>query len=165
MSVNSVTILWRLCKIIQTQMDLSDEQVWIYDQKRNIPVTSNLWVTVRFLTGKPFGNTSRFDNTTETQVLYMNSVFTIDIFSRDNSALARKEELILAFGSIYAQRLQELYAFKIARLPVSFTDLSLVEGAAIPYRFSTNLQVQYRTTVSRSVDYYEHFSETPTPEA
>lgn len=165
--VNSTLILKFLCKIIQTQMALSNDQVWIYDQKRNIPVTSNLWVVVRFLTGRVFGNNSIVDPLTglETQSSYMNGVFAIDIFSKDISALARKEEIVMALVSQFSQRQQELYAFKIARTPIAFTDLSAVEGPAIPYRFSINVQVQYVTKLQRSVDYYDHFSEQTTPEA
>lgn len=167
--IDTRTVLWHLCKIIQTQMGLdnstSGAQVWIYDQKRNIPEKMQLWVVVRFLTGKPFGNKSEFINGVEHQSINMNSVFMIDIFSRDDSALARKEEILMAMKSIYAQRLQELYAFKIAKLPISFNDLSQLEGAAIPYRFSINLQVQYKTELQRDVDYYDTFTDSITTEA
>lgn len=163
--IDSRVILWRLCRIIQTQMNLTNEQVWIYDQKRNIPPKTNLWVVVRFLTGKPYGNVNRFVDGAEQQTLFMSGIFTIDIFSRDDSALARKEEIPMSFKSNFAQQMQERYAFKVGRIPTSFVDLSVVEGAAIPYRYSINLQVQYKLELVRSVDYFDHFSETITPEA
>lgn len=163
--MNALETAWKLCGVIQNQMGLTNEQVWIYDQKRDVPNQTKLWVVVRFLTGKPFGNVSRVDGGVESQELHMNAVYTVDIFSRDVSALARKDEIIMAFGSQYAQRQQEIFSFKIARLPLAFTDLSLVEGAAIPYRFSINLQVQYTQSKEQTVDYYDIFSDTLTTEA
>lgn len=164
-ATNAKNVLLWLCKIIQTQMALTPDQVWIYDQKRIIPPTTNLWVVVRFLTGKPYCNRSEMIDGIEYQSVNMNSGITVDIFSRDDSALARKEEILMAFGSIFAQRRQELYAFKIARIPIAFTDLSLVEGAAINYRFSLTLQVQYKTELQRTVDYYDTFSDSIITEA
>jgi len=60
----------------------------------------------------------------------------IDIFSRDNSALTRRWEVIGALRSIAAQQTQEENFFKICRLPASFLNISAAEGGSNLNRFS-----------------------------
>ncbi len=60
----------------------------------------------------------------------------IDIFSRDNSAITRRWEVMAALRSIVAQQTQESNFFKICRLPVSFLNISAAEGGSNLNRFS-----------------------------
>lgn len=156
------TILWHLGDILKAEMGLTPNQVWIYSQKRKIPPATGLWVVIEFLTGRPYGSKSQFNSDTlqEEQSVNMSALFTIDIFSRNTEALDRKEEILMAMGSIYAQQLQEKFSFKIGRVPVTFNNLSQVEGTAILYRFQITFQVSYAVEKKKSADYYDTFTHT-----
>lgn len=161
------TILWHLGTILQAGMQLTTNQVWIYNQKRKIPPATGLWLVIDFLTGKPYGSKSKFNPETnqEEQSVNMSALFTIDIFSRNTQALDRKEEVILAFGSTFAQQTQEKFSFKIGRIPQGFTNLSQVEGTAILYRFQITFQVSYSVEKKISADYYDAFTHTEETES
>lgn len=153
-------VMWHICKIIQTEMGLSEGQVMIYNQKKNLPPTSGLWVTVGFLTGKPFGSSTKVVDDVETQIVNMGSVMSIDLMSRDESALDRKEDIVAALGSTFAQQMQEKFSFKIGRLPSNFVDVSEVEGAAILFRYNMSFQVQYVLKKTKKVGFYDTFNHT-----
>lgn len=164
------TVLWHMANIVQTQMALDSTQVWIYNQKRNIPPNRKMWVVIDFLTGKPFGSKSKFlpngdGAPTEEQAINMSAIFTVDIFSRDTSALEAKEQVLMAFRSIYAQQVMEKYSFLIGRIPVSFSNISQVEGTAILYRFQIGLRVQYLCSLTRSAEYFDTFTDSLSTEA
>lgn len=84
----------------------------------------------------------------------------IDIISRGPEARDRKEEIILALNSIYAQSQQEGNSFYIGKLPPSarFVNLSNIDGAAIPYRFRISVNLQYAFVKSKAIDYFDTFS-------
>lgn len=60
----------------------------------------------------------------------------IDIFSRDNSALLRRFEVMAALRSFQSQQIQEKNFFKISRLPASFLNTSGAEGGSNLNRFT-----------------------------
>ena len=60
----------------------------------------------------------------------------IDIFSRDNSALFRRWEVLAALRSIASRQSQEGSYFKISRLPSSFLNTSAAEGGSNLNRYS-----------------------------
>lgn len=153
-------ILLHVCNIIQQGMALENGQVMLYNQKKNIPPTTNLWVTVEYLGGKPFSSVRKFDELgISQQSVTIGAVFTIDIQSRDDSALERKEDVIMALGSQYAQSMQEKYGFKIGRLPSDLQNISGAEGAALPFHFTMSIQVQYKIDKQVPVDYYDQFTD------
>lgn len=155
--VDSRFYLKHVCDIIQTELGLEEGFVFLYNQKINKPTVDGLFVSVGVLTPRVFGSKSEFDNGIESQVLYMSSILSVDIMSRDTSALDRKEEVVMALGSNYAQGIQEKYSFKIGRLPTQFVNLSEIDGAAIPFRFNLSPQIQYSVRKSKAVDYYDDF--------
>ncbi len=66
--------------------------------------------------------------------------------------------MILALNSVYAEQQQELNSFRIFPLSQSFVNLSELEGAAIPYRFTISINMQYAVVKTKSVPYYDTFS-------
>jgi hypothetical protein len=77
----------------------------------------------------------------------------VDIISRDTEARDRKEEVILALNSNYARTQQAANSFNIGALPpgAQFVNLSEQDGAAIPYRFSIPVAIQYFFTKTTAV--------------
>lgn len=156
------TPLQLVCDIIKKFMDLNDDQVYLWDQKINIPKDSKLYVAVGVASCKPFGSTKSFDSSvglSATQYLNILARLDINILSRGPSARDRKEEIVLALSSIYAQQQMELNSFSVGKLPVGFVNLSQEDGAAIPYRFAISVNVQYAYWKSKQVEYFDDFSE------
>jgi hypothetical protein len=89
------------------------------------------------------------------------ATLSIDIISRSNEALLRKEEILLALNSQYAESQQELNSFFIGTLPAGgqFVNLSYVDGAAIPYRYNISINIQYFVTTLKASPYYTDFQD------
>lgn len=145
------------CDILQNEMSLKSNQIWLWDQKVNIPTDSNLYIAVAMLTCKPFGNSNRFYDGSDTESVNMHATLSVDILSRSTTALDRKEEVVMALMSQYAQSQQELNSFYIGKIPTSFKNLSEIDGAAIPYRYNVDVAIQYFVTKTKAVSYFSSF--------
>lgn len=156
-----MTAIQRFCDVIRTEMNLDADQVWIYNQKVDIPPDDRLYVVVSILNCKPFSNINKMIPTDsgleEKQMTNFYANLSVDILSRSTEARDRKEEIILALHSVYAQQMQEAHGFSIARLSNAFANISDVEGSAIPYRFNITVGIQYLVTKQKEVDYYDTF--------
>lgn len=159
-------ILWHIVTILKAELQLDDSRVYIFNQKYQLPTDNGLLIAVGIETGKPFGAQSFLNpDGTETQTLNMSAMLWLDIVSRDTSALDRKEEIVMALNSQFAQSVQEKYSFHIGRLPpVPIPALSEVEGSAIPYRFKIMMQVQYLVKKTKTTPYYSTSSDSITIE-
>lgn len=153
------TVLEFVSDIIENQLGLAKEQVYLWDQKVDIPHDERLYVSVGMLSCKPFGNNRTYDSSGVNSIQTTNFMATldIDIFSRGLDALNRKEEVLMALKSNYAEAQQELNSFYIAPLSISFLNLSEAEGAAILYRFKISVNVQYAVTKIVPVSYFDSF--------
>jgi hypothetical protein len=161
-TINSALTLF--CDIIRTEMQLASDQVYLWDQKINIPPDSRLYVVVGILSCKPFGSTRTYNGSSgfiEQLSVNFQATLSVDIFSRNSDARDRKEEVILALHSTYSQYQQEANGFFIAPLSTGFNNLSSLEGAAIPYRFNISVQIQYKMLKAKSVDYYDTYQLPP----
>lgn len=160
-TMNVLTPLEIVCEIIRRELSLDNEQVWIYDQKRNIPIDSKLYVVVEVINPKPFGSSNKSEVIegvlTSVQGLNMAVMLSIDVMSRSLLALYRKEEVILALNSDFARQMQQAYSFYIAPLTTQFVAISQEDGAAIPYRFAMSVTIQYAVTKKRPVAYFDQF--------
>lgn len=156
------TPLQLFCDIIANQLGLSRDQVYLWDQKINIPIDDRLYVAVSILTCKPFGN-SALPNGAGSGLDFVQSTnfmatLNVNILSRSTQARDRKEEVILALQSYYAQSQQEINGFYVAKLPTAFVNLSQEDGAAIPYRFIISVNVQYAFRKILPVPYFDTFT-------
>lgn len=151
-----------VCDIIQNQMGLDSNHVYLWDQKINQPVDGGLYVAVSVATCKPFGNNISYNGDDfgliSNQSINMMALVDIDIISRGPAARDQKEFVMMALNSVYAEQQQEANAFYISRISSNFLNLSPIDGAAIPYRFKISLAIQYTVTRSQSVDYFDIFA-------
>lgn len=152
-----------VCDVIQKELGLANGQVYLWDQKINIPIDEKLYIAVGVLSCKPFSNTNRMEGggsgLEEDQSVNMMATLSIDILSRGPQARDRKEEVILALQSVYAQSQQEVNSFYIGKISTGFVNLSQIDGAAIPYRFNISVNMQYTVRKSKAVPYFDTFSE------
>lgn len=151
------------CDILQTEMDLDEGRVYLWDQKINSPTDFGLFIAVGVLAVKPFGVKSEINPATgeETQSANFQSDLSVDVISRDTSALYRKEEIILALRSLYCEQQQALNSMRVFPLAPRFVNLSGMDGAAIPYRFSYTVRIQYMINKTKVSPYFDQFNLSP----
>lgn len=160
-----------LCELIQSQLELPEGSVMIYNQKWNIPSTPGVFVSLGFEWSKVFGTTIQVgdgerqpDGTTglvETTSCNVQERWTATIFSRSPEARLRCHEIALALNSTEAQQLQEQYSFKIANVPEGPIDISREEGTAIIYAFQVRFSTLRAYEKTRVIDYFDKFSVPP----
>lgn len=152
------TPLQLVCDIIQNQLGLPNGRVYLWDQKIIEPTDAGLFVVISVQSCKPFGSRLPIDGSggglNTIGSVNMLATLGIDIISRSSDALDRKEEVILALKSQYSQSQQEINSFYLAPLSTGFVNLSEVDGAAIPYRFHIDVNMQYCFTKTIAVPYY-----------
>ena len=151
-----------ICDILQTQLNLSDNQIWIYNQKRDIPNDFNVYLVVNYLGQSIIGNIRKEIATNTGLVEYQSvhnlAVFSLNIFSRSSDARNMRDQAIMALNSTYSQQVQEKYGFQIARNSFQVTNTSELEGTAQLNRYSISFNVTYMSETTRSIDYYDTFS-------
>lgn len=152
------------CDILQKELGLANGRVFLWDQKINQPTDSGLFIAVGVVSCKPFANTVTMDSSGSgldaIQTVNMLATLSIDAISRGPEARDRKEEIILALASLYSQAQQELNSFSIGKLPPGgqFVNLSSIDGAAIPYRFSISVNMQYFFRKRKAASYFDDFA-------
>jgi hypothetical protein len=122
-----------------------DAQGQTYDQTTGNPIT---WDQ----NGQTFDAQGQtYDQTVESEIevneVQLAEQIQIDVMSRDNSAIMRSFEVVAALNSFYSKQQQELYSFKISRLPHSMINTSAAEGPAQYNRYTLTFTVfsWYRT--------------------
>lgn len=152
-----------VCEILQKEIGLEEGQVFLWDQKINIPTDSKLYIAVGVLSCKPFSNNLRPRSVTGSlqadQYASFLATLSIDLLSRSQQANDLKEQVILALNSIYSQSQQEINSFYIAKISTGFANLSQEDGAAIPYRYNISVNMQYCATKIKAVPYYDDFEQ------
>jgi hypothetical protein len=165
-AVSSILVgdpLLLFCEVIQRELGLAPGRVFLWDQKIFQPTDADLYIAVSVPSCKPFSSINRPDPvlgwSNPIQIVNMLAMLDLDIMSRGPSARKRKEEIVLAMNSVYAQSQQEANSFYIGKLPpgARFTNLSAIDGAAIPYRFRISTVLQYSVTKTKAVPYFDTF--------
>lgn len=151
------------CEILQRELGLAEGRVYLWNQKIMQPIDSGLYIAVSIPFAKPFANNNRAaavgSDLQEQQYVSMMATLDIDIISRSEEALYRKEEVLLALASTYSEQQQTANGFYIAKLPpgAKFLNLSQIDGAAIPYRFKISINMQYCYSKAKAVSFYDDF--------
>lgn len=156
-----------LVGLLRAYLALGNDQVVVYNQKWVLPNDSRLYVVVASLSQKAYGTSAETrqvedgDDTKLVEDVSISSreVLTIDLLSRSQEAVNRKEEVLMALSSQAAQALSETYAIKIARIPTGPNDVSRVEGTAKVNRFQYVLPVLRTRTRTTDVDFFDEFNQ------
>ena len=154
-----------LCGLFRAYMDLATEQVVVYNQKWLIPSDDRLYICVSAVgPQKTYGATVETELTEdrtgleETVAVNTQEAIGVDVYSSSQDAVDRKEELLMALSSTAAQQLAEKYALRIAQVPLTFADLSGLEGTARLNRFHLSfivLRTRSKTKVIESFDKFQ----------
>ncbi len=150
------------CDVIQKYMGLSSDQIYIYNQKWDIPSDSRLYIAVGVMYSKPFASGKVYDTASgfeETIRVTTQTQLKLDLLSRGMDALFRQDEVVMALKSDYSKRQQGLNGFMICNLPGQFNDLSGEEGASMLTRFNATANIQFSRIKKNQSEYFDNFSE------
>lgn len=149
-------------EIIQDQLSLTDEQIWIYNQRVKIPDTKGLFISIARLGSKVYANNSSYTGNTEdlTENQYVSNLetITIDLISQDTAALEYYPDVLMSLRSTKAQQMAENNGMRFDSIPFSTADLSTQEGSSMVYRINITFPVYRTYYTSRTIDYYDSFS-------
>jgi hypothetical protein len=174
-----------VCDIVQQALGLADDQVYLWDQKITPPTDRRLYVAVAALGDRIFGTSTRYvptptyltdeagnvltdelgnrlvwaldPNSLSEQVSQsIQTTFQLDIFSRSSEARDRRFEVVRAISLAASQALQLKYGVSIGMSPKAMVNLSEVDGAAIPYRFTITGQLLFtESSIPAALGYYD----------
>jgi len=158
-----------ICNILQTQLGLQNGQIWVYNQKRDIPNDFGTYYVVTYNGQRIIGNVRRefvtVDGMKEYQSVHSLASYSIDILSRSNTVRDARDQVLMALNSTYAQQIQESRGFQIARNSFQVTNTSELEGTAQLNRYTISFNVTYMSETTRSIDYFDTFSKKVITEA
>ena len=157
-----IKYLQYICYIIQKFMDLDDKHIYIYNNKWIIPDDRGLCVVVGCNNITPISNGKDhiYENNIFKERFFINNIaeITINIFSYNQDAINRKDEVLMALNSDEFLNLQSKYGFSIGNLPTSFLQHSEKEGAKILNRFILNFNLFYQSKKEQETLYYDKFN-------
>lgn len=161
-SNNEGTTFEAIRQILIHEMLLAEDRVNIFNQRFKIPTDEHLFVYIDCLPSRVISNRSKYaldpvsGDYQEIQDLSSYDPVVIGMFSKNLEALQRKEEVVMALSSHYAQQQQEIHGFKIFRnAPIQ--DLSQLEGAALLYRYDIPVVLFTWRQKITTVDFFDAF--------
>lgn len=158
MALESIIVVMN---ILIEEMELDSQQIAVYNQKFDIPRNFDIFLYLSYLSQKHFGATLRYETIndifTEIKSISVQQIIGIDIVSRGREAQLRKEEVVLAFNSTFARQQMSENVLKLATLPLTFLDLSNLEGPAILNRYHMELVVLTLFEKQKAVGFYDKF--------
>jgi hypothetical protein len=154
-------ILHDIASLIKGYMGLTDNQIWLKNEKAPKPIDRTLFVELGFMSLKPIGSSIVNDTTTVgTTVIYreslktnMQAIVEINIAGRTFDVINRKEEIIGALRSSNSREMQCSKGCFIGSHPLTMIDISELDGVEIPYRYNMTYAVQYLVTTTHTTTY------------
>lgn len=155
-------VLKTVCDILKVGMNLQDDQIWIYNQKVDIPNDKRLYVVVSLKSETVIGNNIEEKDVTSGQdeVIWSNVVsdIGIELFSYNVNALNRRYDVLSSMRSTYSVQKQEELNCNIGRRPIAFFDSSFLAPSARLYSFYFMYRLTHVENSARPIDFYDDFS-------
>lgn len=148
-----------LADILVYEMSLESGQIMLAYQKWDIPPDNELYFALRCMgPGKVIANVNEVvpngDGLDEVQSMTIRDLIQLDMMSFSDQARVRKEEVIMALGSIYAQQLEDQYFVQIARNVGDPVDAGKLEGQKYLNRFVYTIPVTSVHTKIKSAPFF-----------
>ena len=149
-----------IADIITQEMELDAERVVLYAENYDPPTDEEIYVIIITRSGKMLSNVNEYDSDTSEEVQSVTTFTDIDIeiTSKNRDAYERKEEVVMAINSTYAQQKQEEYSMRFFR-GQSIMDLSFIEAGSALHRYRIPISVSSVKNKRKSIDYYDQFPE------
>lgn len=159
-----------LAELMRVQLGFAHQppRIFIYNSGWKIPTQDWLFLELACLTDREYGASLKYDpndpvngldeiQTSNQQVLY-----SIDLFSRNTEARARRQEVRFALQGTVAEQAMEKHGIRIGR-PTQFQDISHVEGGSRLNRWTAQFNVLEAASSVRPVLYFDQFQIPPAP--
>lgn len=136
-----------LADIITRFMNIPAERVVVAVEGYDPPKDQGLYVTIQTDPTEIVGTSQDYDAATDTELSSISAFqrLTVQITSRNRDAINRKEEVVMALTSTYAQQVQELQQCRIFR-EGPLMNLSFIEGAGALHRYQIPVKITYVKT-------------------
>lgn len=149
----------------QLQDFVEKDNIYIQDQEKQIPNDKKIRVAVRNVDSRVVSNNTKTqcdENGVfqEVQESTVRENIQVDVFGRNSDVLFIRSRVHMALNSLFAQQQQELYNFKVYKIPSTFVNASNVEGGSQMLRFTIVVptMVWYRlTTDNPGAGYFDKF--------
>ena len=155
-------VLKTVCDILQVGMGLEKDQIWIYNQKVDIPNDKRIYVVVSLKSETVIGNNieAKTESGIYDEVIWSNVVSDvgIELFSYNVNALNRRYDVLSSMRSVYSVQKQEELNFNIGRRPVAFFDSSFLAPSAKLYAFYFMYRITHVENSAKPIDYFDDFS-------
>lgn len=140
-----------LMDIISTFMNLDPTRVVAYAENWDPPKDQGIYITIQTDPTEILGASQMYDEATDTEQSGVSAFqrLTVNITSRDRTALQRKEEIIMALTSTYSQQQQELQQCRIFR-EGPILDLSFIEASKALHRYQVPVKIAFVKSVTTS---------------
>ena len=152
-----------LCDVFKKCMKLSSDQIWIANQRIEIPKDKRLYVVVGLMSVVPYGNNNvrlASSGTTDNLSQYVKEMITIDLLSYEQDVYERYHQILGSLMSTYAERIQETYALRFFPISNNISDVSNVEGPTMLNRLSILLHTLRKYDMILDIDnYYDNFED------
>ena len=155
-------VLKTVCDIIKNQLNLQDDQVWIYNQKVDIPNDKRMYVVVSLDDEEVFGANLESKNIEEgleeDTLINVKTNISINTFSAGMECIKRKYDIIGAMRSVYSLQQQEKLSMQIARIPRVMMDASFATPTERLFSYHYEYSIMHVENVTHNVDFYDDFS-------
>lgn len=156
-------VLKTVCDILKKGMNLADDQIWIYNQKIDIPNDKRLYVVVSLKNETVIGNNIDTENTEygQDEVIWTNLLTDvgIELFSYNVNALNNRYKVLSSMRSTYSVQKQEELNCNIGRKPVTFFDSSFLAPSARLYSFYFLYRITHvENSAKNEIEFYDDFS-------
>lgn len=149
--------------IIKKQLRLNNNQIWLYNQKVDIPNDKNMYVVISNEDEELFGvNNEMISHETSLESstwINVRTTISINTFSASMLALERKYDIIGVMSSVYSLRKQEEHSIQIARIPKVFMDASYSTPTQRLYSYHYEYYIMHvKKVLSKDVEFFDDFS-------
>ena len=121
-----------------------------------------MFIAISRVGSKIYANNSSYTGSTselvEDQFVSNLETISVDALSQDTSALEYYPDILMSLRSTKAQQEAEKYGMRFDSIPFSTADLSTQEGTSMIYRINISFPVYRTYYTSRSIDYFDSFS-------
>lgn len=150
-----------LAEILKVEMALEDGQIMLGLENWVIPPNTGLYIALFYGPDTVIGAESDFDPETndEIQSAAMLHTINIDALSFDSSARLRKQEIVMALNSIFAQQQLEANLMRIGHLPQSFVPVPELEETKQLNKYRLTFAMNALHQKVKPVTYYDDFPE------
>lgn len=161
MTITNNDPLVLVCDILQHELDIPKERLFIFNDDRELPKDDNLYIVVEPESFPPYGvsHTHKIENGKYYEVTSASYKYRILIHccSVNPEACDIAPQVSICMNSDFARNYMLSKGFHIGKLPVDVRNMSSVEGTRRMNRLDCEFNMLSTVTTQKEVEYYDKF--------